>query len=127
MVKMRQVRNPMPVLFISKVYKAENVETGEIVALKELKFDTANDLEIKILEKLNPHLNNNKEYMVFEYMDDDLDAFAKRVIFTPPDIKHYMKQLLTGLAYCHENQGDIKGELTIPKYALLILLAYLPS
>ncbi|CAA2993396.1 cyclin-dependent kinase c-2 [Olea europaea subsp. europaea] len=53
-------------------------------------------------------------YMVFEYMDHDLTGLADRpgLRFTIPQIKCYMKQLLTGLHYCHVNQvlhRDIKG------------------
>jgi cyclin-dependent kinase 12/13 len=62
--------------------------------------------------------DNNKYkggiYMVFEYMDHDLTGLADRpgLRFTVPQIKCYMKQLLTGLHYCHVNQvlhRDIKG------------------
>ncbi|XP_055834159.1 cyclin-dependent kinase C-1-like isoform X1 [Solanum dulcamara] len=62
--------------------------------------------------------DNNKYkgniYMVFEYMDHDLTGLADRpgLRFTIPQIKCYMKQLLTGLHYCHVNQvlhRDIKG------------------
>ncbi|TKY46595.1 Cyclin-dependent kinase C-2 [Spatholobus suberectus] len=52
--------------------------------------------------------------MVFEYMDHDLTGLADRpgMRFTVPQIKCYMRQLLTGLHYCHVNQvlhRDIKG------------------
>ncbi|KAG0468910.1 hypothetical protein HPP92_018238 [Vanilla planifolia] len=50
----------------------------------------------------------------FEYMDHDLTGLADRpgMRFTVPQIKCYMRQLLTGLHYCHVNQvlhRDIKG------------------
>ncbi|KAG6769005.1 hypothetical protein POTOM_024620 [Populus tomentosa] len=53
-------------------------------------------------------------YMVFEYMDHDLTGLADRpgMRFSVPQIKCYMRQLLTGLHYCHVNQvlhRDIKG------------------
>ncbi|XP_021887086.1 cyclin-dependent kinase C-2-like [Carica papaya] len=53
-------------------------------------------------------------YMVLEYMDHDLTGLSKRpgMRFTVSQIKCYMKQLLTGLHYCHINQvlhRDIKG------------------
>ncbi|KAL8479984.1 hypothetical protein ACS0TY_026793 [Phlomoides rotata] len=52
--------------------------------------------------------------MVFEYMDHDLTGLADRpgMRFSVPQIKCYMRQLLTGLHYCHVNQvlhRDIKG------------------
>ncbi|KAJ3692201.1 hypothetical protein LUZ60_012551 [Juncus effusus] len=53
-------------------------------------------------------------YMVFEYMDHDLTGLSDRpgMRFTVPQIKCYMKQLLTGLHYCHVHSvlhRDIKG------------------
>ncbi|KAF7152306.1 hypothetical protein RHSIM_Rhsim01G0195900 [Rhododendron simsii] len=53
-------------------------------------------------------------YMVFEYMDHDLTGLADRpgMRFSVAQIKCYMRQLLTGLHYCHVNQvlhRDIKG------------------
>ncbi|KAH9614390.1 hypothetical protein KSS87_019394 [Heliosperma pusillum] len=85
--------------------------------------------EIKILKKLHhenviklkeivtsPDGNKYKGgiYMVFEYMDHDLTGLADRpgMRFSVPQIKCYMRQLLTGLHYCHVNQvlhRDIKG------------------
>jgi cyclin-dependent kinase 12/13 len=52
--------------------------------------------------------------MVFEYMDHDLTGLSDRpgMRFSVPQIKCYMRQLLTGLHYCHVNQvlhRDIKG------------------
>ncbi|KAK9994046.1 hypothetical protein SO802_023749, partial [Lithocarpus litseifolius] len=66
---------------------------------------------------INPRYGNKFKggiYMVFEYMDHDLTGLADRpgLRFTVPQIKCYMKQLLTGLHYCHVNQvlrRDIKG------------------
>ncbi|GAU21049.1 hypothetical protein TSUD_132610 [Trifolium subterraneum] len=53
-------------------------------------------------------------YMVFEYMEHDLKGLASHpgMRFTIPQIKCYMRQLLTGLHYCHVNEvlhRDIKG------------------
>jgi len=58
--------------------------------------------------------NKGSIYMVFEYMDHDLTGLAERpgLTFTVPQVKCYMKQLLTGLYYCHRNNvlhRDIKG------------------
>ncbi|XP_023637275.1 cyclin-dependent kinase C-2-like [Capsella rubella] len=122
----------------SKVYRATDSLTSTMVAVKELKLEMYGGIsqlgseelpfyasrEIRILQKLtHPNVISLKEvltpsnkniggiYMVFEYMDSDLSKLAKEEI-TAPDIKNYMKQLLAGLEYCHENQvlhRDIKG------------------
>ncbi|KAJ4822621.1 Cyclin-dependent kinase C-1 [Turnera subulata] len=119
-----------------QVYMAKEIKTGEIVALKKIRMDNEREgfpitaiREIKILKKLH-HDNviklkeivtsqdDNKYkggiYMVFEYMDHDLTGLADRpgIRFSVPQIKCYMRQLLTGLHYCHVNQvlhRDIKG------------------
>ncbi|KAL5982188.1 Cyclin-dependent kinase C-2 [Asimina triloba] len=122
-----------------QVYMAREIRTGEIVALKKIRMDNEREgfpitaiREIKILKKLH-HENviklkeivtspvtgdSNKYrgsiYMVFEYMDHDLTGLADRpgMRFSVPQIKCYMRQLLTGLHYCHVNQvlhRDIKG------------------
>ncbi|CAN1249649.1 Cyclin-dependent kinase C-2 [Linum perenne] len=124
-----------------QVYMAREIATGEIVALKKIRMDNEREgfpitaiREIKILMKLH-HDNviklkeivtspdcfacadGNKYrggiYMVFEYMDHDLAGLSDRqgMRFSVPQIKCYMKQLLTGLHYCHVNQvlhRDIK-------------------
>ncbi|KAL9319594.1 hypothetical protein ACSQ67_011433 [Phaseolus vulgaris] len=119
-----------------QVYMAREIKTGEIVALKKIRMDNEREgfpitaiREIKILKKLHhenviklkeivtsPDGNKYKGgiYMVFEYMDHDLTGLADRpgMRFTVPQIKCYMRQLLTGLHYCHVNQvlhRDIKG------------------
>ncbi|KAG8373372.1 hypothetical protein BUALT_Bualt11G0017400 [Buddleja alternifolia] len=119
-----------------QVYMARDKKTGEIVALKKIRMDNEKEgfpitaiREIKILKKLQhenvitlkeivtSHDSNKYKgniYMVFEYMDHDLTGLADRpgLRFTIPQIKCYMKQLLTGLHYCHVNQvlhRDIKG------------------
>eukprot|EP00850_Spirogloea_muscicola_P014279 SM000101S09277 [mRNA] locus=s101:318117:321397:+ [translate_table: standard] len=121
-----------------QVYMAKEKATGDIVALKKVRMDNEKEgfpitaiREIKILKKLK-HENvidlkeivtskatdSNKYkgsiYMVFEYMDHDLTGLADRpgMRFSVPQIKCYMKQLLTGLHYCHVNlvlHRDIKG------------------
>ena len=113
-------------------------ETMDIVALKKIRMDNEKEgfpitaiREIKILKKLR-HRNvvDLKEivtskasasnghkgsiYLVFEYMDHDLTGLAERpgMKFSVPQIKCYMKQLLMGLHYCHNNNilhRDIKG------------------
>ncbi|XP_038895518.1 probable serine/threonine-protein kinase At1g54610 [Benincasa hispida] len=116
----------------SNVYKARDLITGKIVALKKVRFDNLEPesvrfmaREILVLKRLD-HPNVLKLeglvtsrmscslYLVFEYMEHDLAGLAagQGVKFTEPQVKCYMKQLLSGLEHCH-NRGvlhrDIKG------------------
>ncbi|CAN4089311.1 unnamed protein product [Withania somnifera] len=113
----------------SNVYKAKDLVTGKIVALKKVRFDTLEPetvkfmaREILVLKKLN-HPNvikleglvtsrmSSSLYLVFEYMEHDLAAVQK-VKFTESQVKCYMKQLLSGLEHCHNNgvlHRDVKG------------------
>ncbi|KAJ4950501.1 hypothetical protein NE237_027333 [Protea cynaroides] len=116
----------------SNVYRARDLETGKIVAMKKVRFVNMDPesvrfmaREIYILRKLD-HPNVMKLeglvtsrmscslYLVFEYMEHDLAGLAATpsIKFTEPQIKCYMQQLLHGLEHCH-NRGvlhrDIKG------------------
>ncbi|KAJ0054010.1 hypothetical protein Pint_02256 [Pistacia integerrima] len=116
----------------SSVYRARDVIHDKIVALKKVRFDK-NDpesvkfmaREIAILRKLD-HPNIIKLeglitsqtacslYLVFEYMEHDLMGLASLpgMKFTEPQVKCYMKQLLSGLEHCHSHgvlHRDIKG------------------
>ncbi|XVF49546.1 hypothetical protein PTKIN_Ptkin04bG0021400 [Pterospermum kingtungense] len=116
----------------SNVYKARDLLTGKIVALKKVRFDNLEPESVKfmareilLLRKLD-HPNVIKLeglvtsrmscslYLVFEYMEHDLAGLAacQGIKFTEPQVKCYMKQLLSGLEHCHK-QGvlhrDIKG------------------
>ncbi|KAJ9180161.1 hypothetical protein P3X46_008440 [Hevea brasiliensis] len=116
----------------SNVYKARDLLTDKIVALKKVRFDNLEPESVKfmareilILRRLD-HLNVVKLeglvtsrmscslYLVFEYMEHDLAGLAVSpgVKFTESQVKCYMHQLLSGLEHCH-NRGvlhrDIKG------------------
>ncbi|XP_057960698.1 probable serine/threonine-protein kinase At1g54610 [Malania oleifera] len=116
----------------SNVYKAKDMLTGKIVALKKVRFDNLEPESVKfmareilILRRLD-HPNVVKLeglvtsrmscslYLVFEYMEHDLAGLAASpgIKFTEPQVKCYMHQLLSGLEHCH-NRGvlhrDIKG------------------
>ncbi|XP_076898543.1 putative serine/threonine-protein kinase At1g54610 [Bidens hawaiensis] len=117
----------------SNVYKARDLITGKIVALKKVRVDTLEPENVKfmareilILKKLNNHPNiikleglvtsrmSSSLYLVFEYMEHDLSGLAavQGVKFTEPQIKCFIKQLLSGLEHCHKNgvlHRDIKG------------------
>lgn len=116
----------------SNVYKAKDLLTGKIVALKKVRFDNLEPESVKfmareilILRRLD-HPNVIKLeglvtsrmscslYLVFPYMEHDLAGLAAspEVKFTEPQVKCYMHQLLSGLEHCHNNgvlHRDIKG------------------
>ncbi|KAK4708600.1 hypothetical protein R3W88_029525 [Solanum pinnatisectum] len=116
----------------SSVYKARDLKTNKIVAMKKVRFVNMDPesvrfmaREISILRKLD-HPNvmklealvtsriSGSLYLVFEYMEHDLAglAAAPRVKFTEAQIKCYMQQLLCGLEHCHSRgvlHRDIKG------------------
>ncbi|KAI3820311.1 hypothetical protein L1987_07856 [Smallanthus sonchifolius] len=116
----------------SNVYKARDRKTKKIVALKKVRFDSSEPesvkfmaREIMMLRKLD-HPNIVKLeglatsrmqyslYLVFEYMLTDLSRIISRPDerLTEPQVKFYMKQLLSGLQHCHERgilHRDIKG------------------
>ncbi|URE10554.1 kinase family [Musa troglodytarum] len=116
----------------SHVFRARDLETGKIVALKKVRFVNMDPesvrfmaREIHILRKLD-HPNVIKLegivtsrmscnlYLVFEYMEHDLAGLLARSgpRFTQPQVKCYMRQLLEGLAHCHGRRvlhRDIKG------------------
>lgn len=123
----------------SNVYKAIEVETGAVVALKKVRVDGVGEAEsarfmareIALLCRLGEHDNVVRLhglvtsrlatapslYLVFEYMDHDLTglvsaATASGARFTLPQVKCYMKQLLSGIEHCHNKavlHRDIKS------------------
>ncbi|KAI0522540.1 hypothetical protein KFK09_004920 [Dendrobium nobile] len=116
----------------SSVYRARDLGSGKIVALKKVRFDSLEPesvrfmaREIHILRRLD-HPNIIKLeglvtsrmscslYLVFEYMEHDLAGLASYpgIKFTEPQVKCYMHQLLCGLDHCHTHgvlHRDIKG------------------
>ncbi|CAH8359449.1 unnamed protein product [Eruca vesicaria subsp. sativa] len=116
----------------SSVYKARDLETGKIVAMKKVRFVNMDPesvrfmaREILILRKLD-HPNvmkleglvtsrlSGSLYLVFEYMEHDLAGLAANpgIKFSETQIKCYMQQLFRGLEHCHRRgilHRDIKG------------------
>ncbi|KAL1343456.1 hypothetical protein HN51_029846 [Arachis hypogaea] len=116
----------------SNVYKALDRDTGEIVALKKVRFNTSEPESIKfmareilILQRLDhPNVLKLKGlatsrmqysiYLVFDFMQTDLTRIISHSEerLTEPQVKCYMQQLLSGLQHCHERgilHRDIKG------------------
>ncbi|WOL01585.1 hypothetical protein Cni_G10302 [Canna indica] len=116
----------------SNVYRARDLQTGNIVALKKVRFVNMEPesvrfmaREIHILRRLD-HPNviklegivtsrmSGNLYLVFKYMEHDLAGLAARPghKFSEPQVKCFMKQLLEGLSHCHSRgvlHRDIKG------------------
>lgn len=103
------------------VFKARDKITGRLMALKKIRLEHEDEgvpstalREISVLKDLE-HGNvvrledvvshNNKLYLVFEYLDQDLKRYIDDCPALAPDlIQSYMHQLLTGLAFCHSNR-----------------------
>ncbi|XP_024972158.1 probable serine/threonine-protein kinase At1g09600 [Cynara cardunculus var. scolymus] len=117
----------------SSVYRARDLQTDKIVAIKKVRFVNMDPesvrfmaREICILRRLD-HPNVMKLqaivtskfsgtlYLVFDYMEHDLAGLLtspKVKKFTEPQIKCYMQQLLRGLEHCHSRgilHRDLKG------------------
>ncbi|KAI6645694.1 Cyclin-dependent kinase 3 isoform X2 [Oopsacas minuta] len=105
------------------VYKAKNLKTGTIVALKKIRLDIEAEgvpsttiREISLLMELK-HPNvvslhevihaDDKIFLVFEFLDQDLKKYMDSVQGSglPPEItKSYTYQLLSGISYCHTHR-----------------------
>lgn len=106
------------------VYKARDVESDNIVAVKKIKLGSRIEKqdginrtalrEIKLLQELHHknliglidvfgHLSNVS--LVFDFMDTDLEVIIKdnTIILTTANIKSYVIQTLQGLEYLHIN------------------------
>lgn len=113
-----------------KVYKALNLKTQTFVALKCLILEQEQEglpytalREIKLLQNLKSQfvvqlsevLTVEKSiYMVFEYMDYDLEGFLAHPEsnITPNNIRFLMRQVLSGLTFLHDRgvvHRDLKG------------------
>ncbi|KZV37329.1 putative serine/threonine-protein kinase-like [Dorcoceras hygrometricum] len=116
----------------SSVYRARDLTTDKIVAMKKVRFVNMDPesvrfmaREISILRRLD-HANvmklealvtsriSGSLYLVFEYMEHDLAGLlaSPGVKFTEPQIKCYMQQMFRGLEHCHSRgvlHRDIKG------------------
>ncbi|KAG4153335.1 hypothetical protein ERO13_D04G177100v2 [Gossypium hirsutum] len=115
----------------STVYKARDIESNKIVALKKVRFANLDPerirfmaREIIILHRLD-HPNVMKLeglivsrvsgclYLIFDYMEHDLRGLVAtlEIKLTEAQIKCYMQQLLNGLDHCHSRgvlHRDIK-------------------
>lgn len=105
------------------VYRARDTETGEVVALKQLKLNAAKDFdegfpvallrEITILLQLDhPNIVRCREvvvgstqqhvFMVLDYAEHELKQVLAKHRFATAEAKCLLSQLLDGLAHLHE-------------------------
>lgn len=128
------------------VYKAEDQETGNIVAVKKIKLGKRSEAkdginrtalrEIKLLQEIS-HKNiiglldvfghKSNVSLVFDFMETDLEVLVKdmSIVFTPAHIKSYILMTLQGLEYLHQNwilHRDLKpNNLLIDEQGILKL------
>lgn len=110
----------------SVVYKAKDLVTQKIVALKKIRSETENEdegvpsdtiREISLLKELShPNIvklenviqQDKKLYLVFEFLDLDLGRYIDNMyrlkkIINPMLVKSYLFQLVAGIAFCHSH------------------------
>jgi len=129
------------------VYKARDVNTGDILALKKIRLDAEDEgipstavREISILKQLqHPNivrlydviLSDQELNLVFEFVDQDLKKYLDtHGGIDPPTTQSFLWQLLQGIAHCHKNRvlhRDLKpqnilincdGELKLADFGL---------
>jgi len=128
------------------VFKAKDVTTGDMVALKRIRLDSEADgvpstaiREISLLKELD-HINivklldiihaENKLFLVFEYLNQDLkkymDMYTNKNGLPLAVVKSYLFQLMQGIAYCHTHRilhRDLKPQNLLLSNNGLIKLA----
>ncbi|KNA18765.1 hypothetical protein SOVF_067640 [Spinacia oleracea] len=114
-IKTEHSKEGFPISAIREIKVLKRLHHENVVSLKEVVISQEGINELAATkESLDNNKYNGGVYLVFEYMDHDLTGLSDRpgLRFTVPQIKCYMKQLLTGLHYCHANEvlhRDIKG------------------
>ncbi|KDR80604.1 hypothetical protein GALMADRAFT_240936 [Galerina marginata CBS 339.88] len=107
------------------VYKAKDVNSGEIVALKKIRLEAEDEgvpstaiREISLLKELKDENivrlldivhADQKLYLVFEFLDMDLKRYIEtgnqnRTPITLQIVKKFTHQLTSGLLYCHSHR-----------------------
>ncbi|KDR72874.1 hypothetical protein GALMADRAFT_252193 [Galerina marginata CBS 339.88] len=107
------------------VYKAKDINSGEIVALKKIRLEAEDEgvpstaiREISLLKELKDENivklldivhADQKLYLVFEFLDVDLKRYIEtgnqnRTPITLQIVKKFTHQLNSGLLYCHSHR-----------------------
>ncbi|KAL8472119.1 hypothetical protein ACS0TY_028735 [Phlomoides rotata] len=111
-IRMDNEKEGFPITAIREIKILKKLHHENVIQLREIVTSPGREVNEQAMPEDNKY--KGSIYMVFEYMDHDLTGLADRPghRFTVPQIKCYVKQLLTGLHYCHVNQvlhRDIKG------------------
>ncbi|KAJ3679340.1 hypothetical protein LUZ60_017351 [Juncus effusus] len=112
-IRMDNEREGFPITAIREIKILKKLHHQNVIKLKEIVTSPGPEKDEQG-RSVDGSKYKGSIYMVFEYMDHDLTGLSDRpgMRFTVPQIKCYMRQLLTGLHYCHVNQvlhRDIKG------------------
>ncbi|GLJ42573.1 hypothetical protein SUGI_0882520 [Cryptomeria japonica] len=124
-IRMDNEKEGFPITAIREIQILSKLKHDNVIKLKEIVTSPGPENEEQGNSDVNKY--NGSTYMVFEYMDHDLAGLSNRpgIRFSIPQIKCYMRQLLTGLHYCHINKvlhRDIKGaNLLIDNHGILKL------
>ena len=131
------------------VFKARDSQTGDIVALKKIKLELEDEgvpstalREISVLKTLkHPNIvrlldvehGENRLYLAFEFVDQDLKKHLDKTRKSPLDqrlVASFVMQLLRGIDYCHSHGVihrdlkpgniliDVEGNLKIADFGL---------
>uniref|UniRef100_A0A8C4QGF8 Mitogen-activated protein kinase kinase kinase 4 n=1 Tax=Eptatretus burgeri TaxID=7764 RepID=A0A8C4QGF8_EPTBU len=111
-----------------KVYTCVNVDTGELMAMKEIRFqpndhktikETADEIKIfegiqhpNLVRYYGVELHREEMYIFMEYCDEGTLEEVARLGLQEPVIRLYTKQLALAVSILHENgivHRDIKG------------------
>jgi serine/threonine protein kinase len=107
------------------VYKARDITDNSIVAMKKIPLIDIDEgvpstaiREIALLKDLSHEsivelfdviYSENKLFLVFAFLEQDLKQFMDRLIrrreyMEPSLVKSFMRQMLSGVGFCHENR-----------------------
>lgn len=104
------------------VYKAKDLQTSEIVALKKIRLENPDEgvpstaiREISLLKECeHPNIvklrnilfEGEKLCLVFEFLDYDLKKFmdAQKIVLPAKTVKIFLFQILNAISYCHSQR-----------------------
>ena len=120
LARYKKIEKPLGEGTYGVVYKAKDIRTGDIVALKKIRLEVEDEgvpstalREISVLKTLDhPNVvklkdvehSENRLYLVFEYLDQDLKKYmdsCRRGPIDPLLVKSYVYQMLLGIEFCH--------------------------